>query len=463
MNTETEAKVAIVICNYNKKDYVLKCLDSVFRQTFRDFDVYVVDNASTDGSADTIRAQYGTQVTLIENTTNLGGSGGFNTGMRQALKRSYPYLFLLDNDVCLAETALEELHHNMEENTDIGFQGCKILKMDHPNMIQEFAAGIDYDNMVVNLRHGGEKDHKELQTIEDCDSLPACALLVRTELIRKIGLMPEDNFVSWDDIEWCVRCIRGGYRVVANGNALAWHKGSVTVATNTFGVYYAYRNKIEFFIRYMQTQNDTESVSTAAAQKRADAILTDLFRGLYACTYSGKYNRVKTMMDAFLDALSMKKGQAESWQIRPNDIVENHFDAILEKHDKLLIDANGFLENTKRILSHIQTYQKNAGREISVKLISSRSLTESEILEYTVQDSSAASEDDYTSITVCEHIFKTEDTAFNGILVDGWCNVIMNAEDLRYCRGYEDNYQFFKRCYEDRLVSLIMQYAGADK
>lgn len=79
----------IVICNYNKKEYVLRCIQSVLESDTQDYSIYVVDNASSDGSADAIRARYGDQVTVLENKENLGGSGGFNRGIRYALSQNH--------------------------------------------------------------------------------------------------------------------------------------------------------------------------------------------------------------------------------------------------------------------------------------------------------------------------------------------------------------------------------------
>ncbi len=82
-------KIGIVICNYNKKEYVVNCIQSVLESKTDDFDIYVVDNASTDGSVEAVREQYGEQVTLLVNSENLGGSGGFNTGIRKVLEEDY--------------------------------------------------------------------------------------------------------------------------------------------------------------------------------------------------------------------------------------------------------------------------------------------------------------------------------------------------------------------------------------
>ena len=85
-------KIGIVICNYNKKDYVLNCIQSVLESKNQDFDLYVADNASTDGSVEAIEKTYGDAVTVLVNPENLGGSGGFNLGIRKILEKGYEYL-----------------------------------------------------------------------------------------------------------------------------------------------------------------------------------------------------------------------------------------------------------------------------------------------------------------------------------------------------------------------------------
>lgn len=127
--------IAVVICNYNKKEYVLKNIESLHQQDMDGFDIYVVDNASNDGSADAVRAAYGDSVYLICNENNLGGTGGFNTGIRAVMEKDYSYILLLDNDVVLKEDALSTLYKDMEDNPDIGIMGAKILKMDYPDII----------------------------------------------------------------------------------------------------------------------------------------------------------------------------------------------------------------------------------------------------------------------------------------------------------------------------------------
>ena len=79
-------EIGIVICNYNKSAYVVKCIETVLASDYQNFDIYVVDNASTDNSVEAIKKNYKDIVTVLENKENLGGSGGFNTGIRKVLE-----------------------------------------------------------------------------------------------------------------------------------------------------------------------------------------------------------------------------------------------------------------------------------------------------------------------------------------------------------------------------------------
>lgn len=118
--------IGVVICNYNKKDFVLQCVQSVLESKEKNFDIYVVDNASSDGSAEALKKAYGNRITVIENKENLGGSGGFNTGLRIVRDKGYSYFMCLDDDAAVDENALSVLYHYMEEHTDTGMAGCRV-------------------------------------------------------------------------------------------------------------------------------------------------------------------------------------------------------------------------------------------------------------------------------------------------------------------------------------------------
>ena len=123
-------RIGIVVCNYNKRELVLECIQALLEQRCRDFDLYVVDNGSTDGSADSIRERYSESLTLLVNDENLGGSGGFNTGLREARKGGYEYLMCVDNDALLDENAVGELMDFLDGHPEVGIAASKIYHLE---------------------------------------------------------------------------------------------------------------------------------------------------------------------------------------------------------------------------------------------------------------------------------------------------------------------------------------------
>ena len=90
--TKRMCEVGIYICNYNKREFVIKCVESLLAQTMKEIDITVVDNASQDDSVSVLQAVYGDKIFIIESEENLGGSGGFNIGLRDALQKKYKYV-----------------------------------------------------------------------------------------------------------------------------------------------------------------------------------------------------------------------------------------------------------------------------------------------------------------------------------------------------------------------------------
>ena len=452
---ENVKDIAVVICNYNKKDYVKKNIYSLERQSTDNFDVYVVDNASTDGSAEEIIREFGDKVCVIRNTFNLGGSGGFNTGIRKVMMRNYLYVVLLDNDVELKENCMETLYLDMKANPDIGMMGAKILKMDYPDTIQEFAPSINYDTMTFELNHGGEKDDGELPHLEDCDYVPACALIVQREVIEKIGYMPEENFIYYDDITWGVKCHQAGYRVVANSHAAVWHKGGASVNPTTFGSYYLNRNKFRFFMTYLSTEN-RELISDLQIREHTERILLDVFEGIYSCQRDGRYNMMKTRMDAFLDALEGVSGKAKEYKIRKREIPEEKFELLIKEKKRILIYINGYWENIRRILFHIYIKEQEWGKKYQVELVDCTVNDDRQILGIHVYSKPEKNEKEYDLIFhVCKHIYELKINSVDHIWIDGWRNVISDQDDFESYQLFFPMYRMFKLCFEDRVEECI--------
>jgi hypothetical protein len=295
-------KTAIVICNYNKADKVLECIRCILEQTFTDYDIYVVDNASTDDSVRLIRETYGDRVELIVNEENLGGSGGFNTGLRTAYAKGYPYLMCVDNDAMLDENAIGNLVAFLDAHREVGMAASKILHLERPDAIQQFGQTIDFEYFCTEVPFLNVPDDGTLPEYLYVDSVAACSLMVRRTTIEKIGFLPEENFLYWDDTEWCYLCNQAGMKVASVGNSIALHAmGAKREDVNTFPTYYAWRNWIRFFAKYTPRER---------WDKMAETFLGSVFSEVYAGIHKGEYSRMNTIMLAYDDAIHGVTGKA---------------------------------------------------------------------------------------------------------------------------------------------------------
>lgn len=456
-------RIGIVICNYNKKEYVEKCIESLENQSIKDFDVFVVDNASTDGSNEYLAAKFGKKIVLISNDENLGGSGGFNTGIGLVMEKKYPLIMLLDNDVVLSENCIENCYRIMTKDEKMGMLGCEILKMDYPDRIQEFGPIVNYDAMNFELRYGGEIDNGQLPELCECDYVPACAMMVKADVVKKIGVMPQENFIYYDDITWGIRCHRAGYKVAVTSKAKVWHKGGAAINPTTFASYYLNRNKLRFFMRYMSTDCNDMKVNEKQIENRAENIIKDIFQGIYSCYYHGMPNMSKTRMEAFLDALWGVTGKADSYKIRQREIPENKFDKYVSDKKHVHLHMNGYWENTRRIVNWIYELGGKNGIEYDISISDNSRYVGEKLMGIVVTDESKWSKgNEEADLHICKHIYELNIDSLDKFWVDGWRNTVIDKLDLQSQKDYYFAYKMFETCYKDIVVETIRGNIGND-
>lgn len=243
--------ICVVICNFNKQDYVLSAIESVRRTAGELADIIVIDNASSDDSVALIHQHY-PDVTVEVLKENVGGSGGFAYGMRRAHIVGYSYIALLDNDAVVQFNTLSGMMNLLASCKDIGVVGPAICKMDNQDIVQEVGSNVSLKDATYNshLNFAGESYASIAMELIDCDYVPACCLMTKVEVIEQVGVFDESFFLYWDDIDWCVRVKDAGWRVVAQPKLRALHKGGGANATNTLPRYYYWRNKLRFFAKH---------------------------------------------------------------------------------------------------------------------------------------------------------------------------------------------------------------------
>ena len=245
----------VVIANWNGKEIMHKCLTSFFTNTDEQMvKVVVVDNASTDGSTVMLQQDF-PQVQVIQNQANLGYAIANNQGIQLALCNGAKQVLLLNNDIEITDNKwLETLTDVLDSDRQSGVVGCKLLYAD---------GKIQHAGGVINLRgayHRGErdKDQGQYDKVEFVDYVTGAVLLIKAEVIRKIGLLDEGfRPLYCEDTDWCVRSRLYGYKVAYTPcPTLIHHCGSSAKKLgNTKNAFFFRRSSIRFFLLNYQVKD----------------------------------------------------------------------------------------------------------------------------------------------------------------------------------------------------------------
>ncbi len=241
--------IGVVVLNWNGKADTLACLSSLFRCTYPALHVYVVDNASSDGSVAAVIGQFGDRSNLrvIDSGGNLGFSGGNNVGLYQAVADGMRYVMLLNNDTEVDAGFLEPLVRALETDPSIGVVTSKIYFAQPANMLWFFGGYMDRNTGLGGPVGGQVEDTGQFSRPVECDYATGCALMTSAEMIKKIGVLDDDYFYLCEDADFCFRVADAGYRVVAVPESVLWHKVTASLAggeESPFRLYFRSRNQM---------------------------------------------------------------------------------------------------------------------------------------------------------------------------------------------------------------------------
>ena len=199
-------KVFIIILNYNGLDCIKTTLASVLRMDYFSFEVVVVDNNSQDGSFELVRREF-PKITAIKNSENLGFSAGNNIGIEYALERGADYIFLLNYDTKIEKSTLPFLVEIMEKEKKVGIASPMIFQGDSSKV---WFSGGKINWLKMKSEHMIDK--KAVNYYES-DYLSGCAMLIRAEVFRRIGLFDEKFFLYWEDADFSLRAKKAKYKL----------------------------------------------------------------------------------------------------------------------------------------------------------------------------------------------------------------------------------------------------------
>lgn len=343
VDAAVDARVAVLIVTWNRREMVSAVLAALSRQTAGPacLDVVVIDNASSDGTLDHLIGAWNPDVvvdndtprahepafvrrerpreprpnaggfrslTIVRNTDNLGGCGGFNTGFEyvawafdtehdRARGTAPDYVWLVDDDIDIEPTTLSRLVRTMRSDPRMGLVGSRTV--DYHNRVTTIETTIYFDPSTgymgdqpatdhrLEASHqewvakiGGPKGERPFSGYRDVDVVSACSMLAKWEGVRKVGFWDYRYFIYCDDADWCLRFARAGYRIVCDLDAVIYHTPwhyKLTPAR----LYYAQRNILWVIQKVVPAPKLREVLSMRVSGLLKDALHAGLHRRLF--------------------------------------------------------------------------------------------------------------------------------------------------------------------------------------
>jgi hypothetical protein len=356
-------RTTAVIVNWNRKADALALLDSVARLEELPCNIVVVDNASTDDSVPAIKA-HPLEIILIENEENLGGTGGFNTGIRYSLENlEQDYIWLLDNDATVDARALSALVEVMEQDPRIAIAGSKILNAQDPSYIVETGARINWRTASVSPVNRNVRNPDNDPRLFDVEYVAICSALFRVSALKRIGVMDERYFLLWDDMDWGVAFSQAGCRVVAVNHSVIYHPPFTEKRSLAVDDYYGIRNPLLTVSK--RVRGWTRILALLAICRRA-------CRVCFLASLDGQSYAMKLCRQALIDFLCNRWGKVP---LSPPDLEK---EAIIGQSSipwtsvegKVLILNSGSVEEINRTIGLLSANCPHA--EIDVALQSDR-------------------------------------------------------------------------------------------
>jgi GT2 family glycosyltransferase len=248
--------VSIIIVNWNTKGHLIKCLRSIYGTTKNlDYEIYVVDNGSSDGSPEVVMKQF-PQVCLIRNNNNLGFARANNIAISKSSGR---YICLINSDILVLNRCIKNLLTFMDSHPRVGLVSPRILNPDRtlqPNwrrfptlwrsLLRTFAVDRLFPTSPLFL--GKSENYWTDKPVRNVDVLIGCFWIIRRQAIAQVGLMDEDFFIYGEDYDWCKRFHEADWDLVYHPGAEAIHYGSLSF-NNAPVMLYIEMNKAQLLYR----------------------------------------------------------------------------------------------------------------------------------------------------------------------------------------------------------------------
>ncbi len=239
--------VSVVIPNLNGERLLPMCLDTLREQTFRDFEVIVVDNGSSDGSVLLLKEKY-PEVRIVALDKNYGFAYPVNRGIEAAAGE---FICLLNNDIELDKGWMEELLRALRDHPDAGSCGPKLMRLEERERINVLGIRMNSDSS-VEIIGAGQYDRGQYEEGQYVFGVNAGASMYRRSMFDKTGLFDELFFASYEDVDLSFRAQLAGYKALYEPKAIGYHMVGATIKRRRYRpTYLNNRNSVIFFLKDM--------------------------------------------------------------------------------------------------------------------------------------------------------------------------------------------------------------------
>ncbi|MDE6622554.1 MAG: hypothetical protein K2K74_19100, partial [Lachnospiraceae bacterium] len=351
-------------------------------------------------------------------------------GIEQALQEDFEYICCLGEEITAAPDALSVLLDFLAATPSAGLAGGKVYHRHMPHYIQQFGISIDFKHCRASMLYADTPDSENIPNIVYCDAISSCCMMVRADAIHKVGLMPTENFLYWDDTEWGYRIKQAGYEVVALGGAKLYHAASpMHRCDNTKVNYYMTRNCMHFFMKYTKPES---------CNKMSIVLLRSVFEAFYLHRMGHAHNMAQSDVSALLDAVNGVRGKAADDCILDNDESGLGFVSFFQEQEAVYMeDDDPFLEQVIRQINPDIVFMQLPSKEA-------------------------------VTIIRCDSILGIKDFHFslefgdNVIYIDKNYRMLATREDVDLIKSYESGLQLFLYAMQPVVFRRIAEIRGME-
>ena len=283
-----QPRVSIVLLNWNSYEDTSKCLNSLSSIDYTNFQVYLIDNGSTDESVEMLREEWSGEswIKFIINKENLGFSAGCNVGIRRCLEDGTDYVLLLNNDIVVKKDFLQPLVTCVENNECVRIAGGIIKKQSTGEV---WYGGGRLDKIRIKSPHH-QQVRKELPY--ETEFITGALMLIDKSFLLEFGLLNDDYFFGMEDKELSFKARNHGVKMMIAPKSIVYHKiGGTSNAGSPFQNYNSFRNKLKFINKFDHTPTLINYIYLF--------LITSL--RIFRWTFLGKRDQIKAMLLGVID------------------------------------------------------------------------------------------------------------------------------------------------------------------